>query len=183
MKTSTQVVVIRGGVVGASVLYHLTKRGWTDVVLLERKQSSTYGILKLSMTPEDWQADFVPIAGKTFTDSVAGQCHRASETVGDFLLQSSPSISVKKTQTGGKVVTIASYGGFKKLVDLSITGLPSGVTVTWSFDPIMAVADGDTTSRASIRVSSSAQVGTYPLVVKGIADGVERTVGFNLMVK
>jgi dimethylglycine dehydrogenase len=38
MKTSAQVVVIGGGVVGASVLYHLTKRGWTDVVLLERKQ-------------------------------------------------------------------------------------------------------------------------------------------------
>ena len=34
----TQVVVIGGGVVGASVLYHLTKAGWTDVVLLERKQ-------------------------------------------------------------------------------------------------------------------------------------------------
>jgi dimethylglycine dehydrogenase len=32
------VVVIGGGVVGASVLYHLTKMGWTDVVLLERKQ-------------------------------------------------------------------------------------------------------------------------------------------------
>ena len=38
MKSSAQVVVIGGGVVGASVLYHLTKRGWTDVVLLERKQ-------------------------------------------------------------------------------------------------------------------------------------------------
>ena len=31
-------VVVGGGVVGASVLYHLTKAGWTDVVLLERKQ-------------------------------------------------------------------------------------------------------------------------------------------------
>ena len=38
MKASAQVVVIGGGVVGASVLYHLTKAGWTDVVLLERKQ-------------------------------------------------------------------------------------------------------------------------------------------------
>jgi dimethylglycine dehydrogenase len=38
MKTSTQVVVIGGGVVGASVLYHLTKAGWTDVVLLERRE-------------------------------------------------------------------------------------------------------------------------------------------------
>jgi glycine/D-amino acid oxidase-like deaminating enzyme len=28
------VVVVGGGVVGASVLYHLTKAGWTDVVLL-----------------------------------------------------------------------------------------------------------------------------------------------------
>jgi dimethylglycine dehydrogenase len=38
MKASAQVVVVGGGVVGASVLYHLTKAGWTDVVLLERKQ-------------------------------------------------------------------------------------------------------------------------------------------------
>ena len=38
MKTNTQVVVIGGGVVGASILYHLTKNGWTDVVLLERTE-------------------------------------------------------------------------------------------------------------------------------------------------
>jgi dimethylglycine dehydrogenase len=38
MKRETQVVVIGGGVVGASVLYHLTKAGWTDVVLLERRE-------------------------------------------------------------------------------------------------------------------------------------------------
>ena len=38
MKTSAQVVVIGGGVVGASVLYHLTRNGWTDVVLLERNE-------------------------------------------------------------------------------------------------------------------------------------------------
>ncbi len=36
MKTSTQVVVIGGGVVGCSVLYHLTKLGWSDVMLVER---------------------------------------------------------------------------------------------------------------------------------------------------
>ena len=37
MKQHTQCVVIGGGVVGASVLYHLTKAGWTDVMLLERR--------------------------------------------------------------------------------------------------------------------------------------------------
>jgi len=38
MKTEARVVVIGGGVVGCSVLYHLTKAGWKDVVLLERQQ-------------------------------------------------------------------------------------------------------------------------------------------------
>ena len=38
MKHETQVVVIGGGVVGASVLYHLTKAGWTDAILLERRE-------------------------------------------------------------------------------------------------------------------------------------------------
>lgn len=38
MKTTTRVAVIGGGVVGASVLYHLTKLGWSDVVLLERSE-------------------------------------------------------------------------------------------------------------------------------------------------
>jgi len=38
MKSHVQVAVIGGGVVGASVLYHLTKKGWKDVVLIERSE-------------------------------------------------------------------------------------------------------------------------------------------------
>jgi dimethylglycine dehydrogenase len=38
MKSHAKVVVIGGGVVGASVLFHLAKFGWTDVVLLERDE-------------------------------------------------------------------------------------------------------------------------------------------------
>jgi len=38
MQSHAQAVVIGGGVVGCSVLYHLTKAGWTDVVLLERSE-------------------------------------------------------------------------------------------------------------------------------------------------
>ncbi len=38
MKTHAQAVVIGGGVVGCSVLYHLTKLGWKDVVLVERSE-------------------------------------------------------------------------------------------------------------------------------------------------
>lgn len=38
MKTHARVVVIGGGVVGCSVLYHLTKLGWSDVMLVERSE-------------------------------------------------------------------------------------------------------------------------------------------------
>ena len=38
MKSHARVVVIGGGVNGASILYHLAKKGWTDVVLVERTE-------------------------------------------------------------------------------------------------------------------------------------------------
>ncbi|MCP4011325.1 MAG: FAD-dependent oxidoreductase [Proteobacteria bacterium] len=37
MKSHTQVAVIGGGIIGCSILYHLARMGWRDVVLLERR--------------------------------------------------------------------------------------------------------------------------------------------------
>jgi len=38
MKSHYRAIVIGGGVVGASVLYHLAKRGWSEIALIERKE-------------------------------------------------------------------------------------------------------------------------------------------------
>src|SRR6204780_2055049 len=38
MRTHARAVVIGGGAVGGSPLYHLVKKGWSDVVLVERKE-------------------------------------------------------------------------------------------------------------------------------------------------
>jgi dimethylglycine dehydrogenase len=38
LKTHAQAVVIGGGLIGCSILYHLAKLGWSDVVLLERDE-------------------------------------------------------------------------------------------------------------------------------------------------
>jgi dimethylglycine dehydrogenase len=38
MKSQARAVVIGGGVVGVSTLYHLARKGWTDAVLIERKE-------------------------------------------------------------------------------------------------------------------------------------------------
>ena len=38
MKTQARVVIIGGGISGCSLLYHLTKLGWTDVALVEKNE-------------------------------------------------------------------------------------------------------------------------------------------------
>ena len=38
MTQTYRAIVIGGGVVGCSVLYHLAKAGWTDVLLIERSE-------------------------------------------------------------------------------------------------------------------------------------------------
>lgn len=38
MRTHAQVVIVGGGIMGASLLYHLAKEGWTDCVLVEKAE-------------------------------------------------------------------------------------------------------------------------------------------------
>ncbi|MCP4142471.1 MAG: FAD-dependent oxidoreductase [Chloroflexi bacterium] len=54
LPSQAQVVIVGGGVIGCSVAYHLTKLGWNDVVLLERKEltsGTTWHAAGLVVTP------------------------------------------------------------------------------------------------------------------------------------
>ncbi len=67
MRSHARVVVIGGGVVGVSTLYHLTKRGWTDVVLLERAELTS---------GSTWHAaGLLPLFNMSYT---VGQLHKYS---------------------------------------------------------------------------------------------------------
>jgi acid phosphatase type 7 len=41
----------------------------------EVHNDETYGVLKLSLHPKSYEWKFIPVAGKTFTDSGTGKCH------------------------------------------------------------------------------------------------------------
>ena len=59
LPSHARVVIIGGGVIGCSIAYHLTKLGWTDVVLLERKQltcGTTWHAAGLLTTLRDTEA-------------------------------------------------------------------------------------------------------------------------------
>jgi len=67
MKTTARVVVIGGGVVGVSTLYHLVKKGWSDVVLIERKELTS---------GSTWHAaGLLPLFNMSYS---VGQLHRYS---------------------------------------------------------------------------------------------------------
>ncbi len=67
MKTHARVVVIGGGVVGVSTLYHLAKKGWSDVVLVE-KAELTHG--------STWHAaGLLPLFNMSYS---VGQIHKYS---------------------------------------------------------------------------------------------------------
>jgi glycine cleavage system aminomethyltransferase T/glycine/D-amino acid oxidase-like deaminating enzyme len=68
--THAQVVIIGGGVIGCNVAYHLTKLGWRDVVLLERKQ------LTAGTT---WHAAGLVVAGGFRTETGLGMAKYTRE--------------------------------------------------------------------------------------------------------
>ncbi len=67
MKTHARVVVIGGGVVGVSTLYHLVKKGWSDVLLVERSELTA---------GSTWHAaGLLPLFNMSYT---VGQLHKYS---------------------------------------------------------------------------------------------------------
>jgi len=53
VKSQYRVVIIGGGVVGASVAYHLTKFGWPDVAILERSVLTAGSMLAQPQTASE----------------------------------------------------------------------------------------------------------------------------------
>lgn len=76
MKSNARVVVIGGGVVGVSTLYHLVKKGWSDVVLIERKELTS---------GSTWHAaGLLPLFNMSYS---VGQIHKYSVNLYDRLEQ------------------------------------------------------------------------------------------------
>lgn len=74
MKTQAKVVVIGGGVVGTGTLYHLVKKGWSDVVLIERKELTS---------GSTWHAaGLLPLFNMSYS---VGQIHKYSLALYDRL--------------------------------------------------------------------------------------------------
>jgi hypothetical protein len=90
----------------------------------------------------------------------------------DFTLSASPSsLSVTQGGTGSTTISTTVSGGFNSAVALSASGLPAGVTA--SFSPASASAPGS--SNLTFTASGAATTGTFNVTVTGTGGGVTHT--------
>jgi len=151
--------------------------------LLEVK-GTTRGVIALTLGATGYTADFAPVAGQSWTDSFEGTCHRSQGVVPDYFLSASASISITRGgASGGKIITLRSYGEFNAPVAMSVSGLPAGVTATWTGNPSTPPADGNSGPRISLRAAGSATPGSYPVTVNGTNGPFTRSVTFTLTVR
>lgn len=100
--------------------------------------------------------------------------------VGGFTISVSPtSGSLARGQSGYAVVTITASGGFNSAVALSATGVPSGVT--GSFSPTSITGSG--TSNFTLTVSRTAPTGTYPITITGTGGGITHSTTLTFQVR
>src|SRR5271157_4872690 len=94
-----------------------------------------------------------------------------------------PSATSASVALGGAVpttVTTTAGTGFNSIVYLSISGLPSGVTASFTKTSIPAPGNGSST--LTLSVASTATPGTYTLTLGAVGGGAGKTVPFSLTV-
>jgi pseudomonalisin len=121
----------------------------------------------------------------TITGTSGSLVHTATVTLvvnapatGDFTISSPNTISVKRTQSGSLQVTIVAQAGFNGTVNLSVSGLPSLVTAT--FSPTSINTSG--VSTLTLTVSNQQKQGTFPLLITGTSGAINHSTNVNFTV-
>lgn len=135
MKKHARVVVIGGGVVGVSTLYHLVKKGWSDVVLLERHELTS---------GSTWHAaGLLPLFNMSYS---VGQLHKYSvDLYGRLEAETGQDVGLRKVSNirlatnRDRMDEYHQYAGVAQTIGVNVEFLtPDEVIDLWPF----AVRDG-----------------------------------------
>jgi len=97
---------------------------------------------------------------------------------GNFTLSASPSgLTITRSSHGTTTITINPSGGFTGSVTLSASGLPSGVTASFSPNPATS------TSTLTLTASGTATTGTTTVTITGVSGSLSHTTTISLRVR
>jgi Big-like domain-containing protein/immune inhibitor InhA-like protein len=100
----------------------------------------------------------------------------------DFSVGASPSsVSVTQGSSATSTVTVTSLNGFNGAVTLSASGLPSGVSASFSPASVTPPANGSAASTLTLTASATATTGTATIAVTGTS-GTSHSASINLTV-
>jgi len=121
------------------------------------------------------------VAATAFKGSASATYTVNTPTPANFSLSASPaSVSIAPGSSGTTKITSTISGSFNSAVALSASGMPSGVSST--FSPASIAAPGSGVSTLTFTASSSAAAGTYPITVAGSGGGLTRTTAISMTV-
>lgn len=130
MKSTAKVVVIGGGVVGVSTLYHLARKGWSDIMLIERKELTS---------GSTWHAaGLLPLFNMSYS---VGQLHKYSvelykklqaETGQDVGIR--PVSNIRLATNQDRMDEYRQYAGVAQTIGVKVDFLtPDEVIKIWPF--------------------------------------------------
>jgi hypothetical protein len=159
---------------------NLTASGLPNGVgaILATNPASTTSVLTLSATSTATIGTFtVTVAGTSGSVTSKATITATVNPVGNYTLSVSPSsLSIVQGASGTSTIAVTAQNGFNGNVSLSASGLPSGVTA--SFSPNAATA----TSTVTLTASNTATAGTATVTITGTSGSLTNTTAIALTV-
>ena len=191
------VSIVQGGS-GSSTITSTVSGGFDSAVTLSasgQPTGVTIGFSPGSITGTGSSSMSITVASTaaagTYPITVTGTSGSTTETTtvsltitapvsGNFTISVSPTSGyLDQGQSGYAVVTVTATGGFDSAVALSATGVPSGVTS--SFSPTSITGSG--TSHFTLTVSRTAPTGTYPITITGTSGTITHSTTLTFSVR
>ncbi|GAA1696525.1 hypothetical protein GCM10009745_48230 [Kribbella yunnanensis] len=146
--------------------------GGSTAATIEKSNYNTFGVAKLTLNSTSYTADFVPVAGRTFTDTVTSNCHAKTGSSGNVLSNGVPVTGLSGAQGAVLKYTMAVPAGATNLKFVTAGGSgDADLYVKFGSEPTTSSYDCRPYKDGNDETCTitTAQAGTYYVMIRGYA--------------